>query len=82
MSATDQTPAFWYIAANGDNLLKLQQTLRAGADFNPIDFGMLLEYGSGYDPPPEVQTKMWNEYGFNHEKALPIITTDNASASA
>lgn len=72
---------FCYIAATGDNLLKLQQTLKRGHNFDPTDFGIVLEYGVG-EPSNEVKEKMTREFGYNHEKALPIVTTDSASASA
>jgi len=64
---------YYYIAVRGDDMLRLHQALRSAKDFGfePLDYGMILEGGKG-EPSVETKSRMEKEYGYNHQKSVPI----------
>jgi len=65
---------YYYIAVRGEDMLRLHQALRSAKDFGfePSDYGLILEGGKG-EPSQETKSRMEKEYGYNHQKSVPII---------
>ena len=68
----DNNPVYAYIAIHGNKLEAFREALSRG-NFNPADFGVIIESGTG-TPPDEVKKKMENEYGFDHSSPLVCAT--------
>jgi len=71
---------YYYLAVRGDDMLRMHQSLKTATDFGfePSDYGLILEGGKG-EPSPEVKSRMEKEYGYNHQKSVPIIIEGDAA---
>lgn len=67
-----------YVAVRADKLQDFMAAQESGM-FYPEDHGVIIESGEG-DPSPEVQKKMEDEYGFNHQQMIDI--PDRVAASS
>jgi hypothetical protein len=67
---SDGNPIYAYVAVRADKLEAFMKAQEEGL-FYPDDYGVIVEAGEG-DPSPEVQKRMEEEYGFNHQARLDI----------
>lgn len=66
----DGQPIYAYVAVRADKLEEFMKAQEEGL-FYPDDYGVIVEAGEG-DPAPDVQKRMEEEYGFNHQAMLDI----------
>ncbi|MCH2548118.1 MAG: hypothetical protein MK052_10990 [Alphaproteobacteria bacterium] len=59
-----------YVAVRADKLEEFMKAQEEGL-FYPDDYGVIVEAGEG-EPNEEVQKRMEEEYGFNHQAMLDI----------
>ena len=59
-----------YVAVRADKLEEFMAAQESGM-FYPEDHGVIIESGEG-EPSAEVQKKMEDEYGFNHQQMVDI----------
>ena len=64
-------PIWAYVAVRLIDLEKFIEAQQSG-NFDPEEFGVIVEAGEGDSPPSEVVERMEKEYGFNHEKMLNL----------
>lgn len=64
------SPIYAYVAVRADKLEAFMKAQEEGL-FYPDDYGVIVEAGEG-DPDEEVQKRMEEEYGFNHDAMLDI----------
>lgn len=67
----DNEPIWAYVAVRLIDLEKFLEAQRAG-NFDPEQYGVIVEAGVGAFPPQETVAKMETEYGFNHERMLNL----------
>lgn len=65
-----------YVAVRADRLEEFMQAQTSGL-FYPEDFGVIIESGEG-EPSAEVQKRMEEEYGFNHQEMIDIPDSETA----
>lgn len=66
----DNEPIYAYVAVRAD-MLEAFMAAQQKPDFNPEDYGVIVESGTG-DPSPEVLERMEKDYGFNHEQVVHL----------
>lgn len=69
----DGGPIYAYVAVRADKLEAFMKAQEEGL-FYPDDYGVIVEAGDG-EPSAEVQKRMEEEYGFNHQAMLDIPTS-------
>ena len=72
-------PIWAYVAVRLIDLEKFMDAQGKG-NFDPEEFGVIVEAGEGLMPPPEVREHMEKEYGFNHDKMLNLTRPDDTKA--
>ncbi len=70
----DGNGIYAYVAVRADKLEDFMAAQESGM-FYPEDHGVIIESGEG-EPSAEVQKKMEDEYGFNHEQMIDIPDKD------
>lgn len=78
----DGSPIYAYVAVRADKLEAFMKAQEEGL-FYPDDYGVIVEAGEG-EPDAEVQKRMEEEYGFNHNAMLDIpsaVSADELSAN-
>lgn len=66
----DGQPIYAYVAVRADKLEEFMKAQEEGL-FYPDDYGVIVEAGEG-EPDADVQKRMEEEYGFNHQAMLDI----------
>lgn len=66
----DGESIYAYVAVRADKLEEFMAAQESGM-FYPEDHGVIIESGEG-EPSAEVQKKMEEEYGFNHQQMIDI----------
>lgn len=74
----DNEPIWAYVAVRLIDMEKFMESQSRG-NFDPEEYGVIIEAGEGATPPEEIQTKMAEEYGFNHDKMLNLIEDDSGN---
>jgi hypothetical protein len=69
-------PIWAYVAVRLSDMEKFMNAQKLG-NFDPEEFGVIVEAGAGAQPPAKITEKMETEYGFNHEKMLHLNTDPN-----
>jgi hypothetical protein len=72
----DGNKIYAYVAVRADKLESFIAAQKQGT-FYPEDYGIVIESGEG-EPSAEVKKKMTDEYGFNHEAMMDIVTPEKA----
>ena len=72
----DNKKIYAYVAVRADRLEPFMEAQKQGT-FYPEDFGIIIEAGEG-DPSEEIRKKMTEEYGFNHDAMMDIVSTEKA----
>lgn len=78
----DGSPIYAYVAVRADKLEAFMKAQEEGL-FYPDDYGVIVEAGEG-EPDAEVQKRMEEEYGFNHDAMLDIpnsVSADELNAN-
>lgn len=66
----DGSGIYAYVAVRADKLEEFMAAQESGM-FYPEDHGVIIESGEG-EPSAEIQKKMEDEYGFNHQQMVDI----------
>ncbi len=72
----DGKKIYAYVAVRADKLEGFIAAQKQGT-FYPEDFGIIVESGEG-EPSEDVKKKMTEEYGFNHESMMDIVSPEKA----
>ncbi len=70
-NAINGEPIWAYVAVKLSDLEKFMRAQQEG-NFDPEEYGVIIEGGVGKIPPADVMQRMEVEYGFNHDQMLDL----------